>query len=77
MGTKTDLSSSQPLGPIRLRLATVAQWTSSVPTYTPKVAVCAKSVLSWAFPGPPWAINFGVPASLCVAVVPLIPPLHN
>ena len=32
------------------------------PTCTPRAGPYAISVQSWAFPGPPWAINFGVPA---------------
>ena len=30
------------------------------PTCTPRVGLCARSVPSWAFRGPPWAINFAV-----------------
>jgi hypothetical protein len=46
----------------------VAQWTLCVqPTCTPRVRACARSVPSWAFPGPLWVINFARPASPCVA----------
>jgi hypothetical protein len=37
-----------------------------------------RSVQSWAFPGPPWAINFAAPASPCVAAALLLTlPPHN
>jgi hypothetical protein len=44
---------SCPLGGVLSRPSLPALWTLSVqPTYTPRVGVCARSVPSWAFPGP-------------------------
>jgi hypothetical protein len=70
---------SCPLGGVLSRPSLPALWTLSVqPTYTPRVGVCARSVPSWAFPGPPWASSFARPASSCVAaLLRLIPPLHS